>query len=105
MAVRFKYNPAATAQLARTAAMVETLREKAEDSAEQSRAIAPVDTGEYRDSITATAGISKGFAIGRVNAGKFTAGWLEFGTSDTPVFAPLRRGAEAAGLRIGGTRG
>lgn len=105
MATRFRYNPAATAALQRTAAMVETLKIRAEDAADQSRAIAPVETGEYRDSITAEAGISKGFAIGRVNAGKFTAGFLEFGTSDTPIFAPLRRGAEAAGLSVRGSRG
>lgn len=104
MATRFRYNPAATAELARTLEMVETLRARAEDAAEESRAIAPVDTGEYRDSITAEAGIEGGFARGRVNAGKFTAGWLEFGTSDTPTFAPLRRGAEAAGLSLRGSR-
>lgn len=100
MANKFRYNPAATAQLQRTVEMVEMLRVRAEDAADQSRAIAPVDTGEYRDSISAEAGIQKGFAMGRVNAAKFTAGWLEFGTSKMAAFAPLRRGAEAAGLSV-----
>jgi hypothetical protein len=104
MATKFRYNPAATAQLASTVAMVATLRAAAEESAESSKAIAPVDTGEYRDSIWAEAGIVRGFAVGRVIAGKFTAGWLEFGTSDTPTFAPLRRGAEGAGLRFVSSR-
>lgn len=105
MATRFKYNPAATALLARTVAMLEMVSARADSAAEESRAIAPVDTGEYRDSITSTAGIQKGFAMGRVNAGKFTAGFLEFGTSDTPAFATLRRGAEGSGLHVRGARG
>jgi hypothetical protein len=32
------------------------------------------------------------------------AGWIEFGTADLPASAPLRRGAEAARLRVKGRR-
>ena len=47
---------------------------------------APVDTGEYRDSIHV--------ADGKVVADAPHAVVVEFGTNDTPAFAPLRKAAE-----------
>ena len=104
MATKFKYNPAATALLARTVAMVETLGAKADEGAEACRSIAPVLTGDYRDGIVGESGLVKGMAAGRVNAHDFKSHWIEFGTTDTPTFAVLRRGLESIGLRVSGGR-
>ena len=57
-----------------------------EEIAEAARAVAPVDTGEDRDSIHVEEG--------KVVADTDHAAAVEFGTGDTPMFAPLRRGAE-----------
>ena len=69
--------------------------EAAEEIVEAAKAVAPVDTGTYRDSIHVE--------DGKVVADVDYAGAVEFGTSDTPAHAPLRRGAETvvgtAGMR------
>jgi hypothetical protein len=61
------------------------VEEPGERIAERARAIAPVDKGEYRGSIK--------FEDGEVIADDDKAVFLEFGTGDTPTFAPLRRAA------------
>lgn len=101
MAVRFVPNPVAGAELARTPEMMAFLLAKATEAAEASKAIAPVRTGRYRAGIGAS--VEPGRA--RINAFYFTSHWIEFGTGQpgpTPAFAPLRRGAEAVGLRLSG---
>jgi hypothetical protein len=60
-------------------------------AAEEAKRIAPVLTGSYRDSIRAE--VVEGKA--KVIADDMAAGFIEFGTEDTPTFAPLRRAAEA----------
>jgi topoisomerase IA-like protein len=68
-----------------------TLR-KAEEVAQEARAIAPVATGRYQDSIRAL--IEDGKAI--VLADVPYAVYVEYGTVDTPTFAPLRRAMDMA---------
>lgn len=75
--------------------MVEFVEDKAEEAAEHTRSVAPVDEGEYVDSIESGAVIEDGTAKGRVSANDDKWAYLEFGTEDTPVFAPLRKGLEA----------
>lgn len=58
----------------------------AEEIAKAARAVAPVDTGAYRDSIHVE--------DGAVVADVAHAAAVEAGTADTPAFSPLRRGAE-----------
>jgi len=60
--------------------------EVAEEIAEAARSVAPVDTGAYRDSIH--------IEDGKVVADVDYAAVIEVGSSDTPAFSPLRRGAE-----------
>ena len=50
--------------------------------------------------ITADAAIIETKAAARVNARKFTSGFIEFGTSDTPPFAILRTSVDATGLTL-----
>lgn len=102
--MRFVPNPRAAALLAATPEMVAAMKSRAEAAAEESRAIAPVVTGEYREGIVAEAGLdgTPPVAKGRINAHKFTSGWIEFGTSRMAAQAVLRRGAEASGLKLSG---
>lgn len=73
-------------------------RRKAEDGARAgaqiARQIAPVATGEYRDSITAAIELTSDGWKGHVIANAPHAMFVEFGTEDTPTFATLRRTGE-----------
>jgi len=91
--------------------MVQQMESRAQLVAEHAKSVwhqsgpHPYETGEYVSQIKGEAGLENGIAVGRVNAYKFTSHWIEYGTSDTPAFAPLRRGAESAGLPVyGGKR-
>jgi hypothetical protein len=65
-----------------------------EEIVSQAQAVAPVETGAYRDSIHVEADLEGETAVA---ADVDYAVFIEFGTSDTPTFAPLRRGATGAG--------
>lgn len=72
----------------------------AERVAEEARRMAPVVTGDYRDSIEAVIADDGGERVGRVVARDWKAGFIEFGVYGRPVHAPIRRAAEATGLRV-----
>ena len=67
------------------------LTAKAESTVQVAQSIAPVRTGEFRDSIRTD---EEGGDI-VVVADTDYAVYVELGTSDTPAFAVLRRAAEA----------
>lgn len=100
MATRFIPNPAGIAGIASSADLVAALKAVAEEAASNARAVAPEDSGDYIDGIGVDAGLEDGKALARVNADDPASGYIEFGTEDTPTFAPLTRGAEAAGLDV-----
>lgn len=111
--ISFKPNYAGIALLSASPAMVREMLNRAELVADHSRAAwhssgpHPYETGAYVGSIKAEAGVENGIATGRVNAHDWKAHWIEYGTggiSPTPAFAPLQRGADAAGLKLYGTR-
>lgn len=92
-------NPALSAEFHRSSGGQKALLEAAEAIAENARGLAPVRTGDYRDSIT----VEQDRKGTRVVAADFKAGWIEFGTggdTPTPAHAPLRKGAEQAGLTL-----
>lgn len=103
---KFIPNPVGIAKLQVTPSMIAAMLAKAQKAADASIAVwhssgpHPYETGEYVDSIKAEAGVVDARAVGRVNAYDWKAWWLEFGTSDTPAFAPLRRGADESGLHL-----
>ena len=68
---------------------------KAREAAQYARERAPVATGAYRDSIEADVVEEDDGWKGRVVADVPYAVYLEFGSSDTPAFATLRRAGEA----------
>lgn len=103
----FKFNPKAPGELARGAAMGVILKERADAAVAAAKAIAPVESGDYRDGITADIGLDevRGTLIGRINANDFKSNWVEFGTATGfPAHATLRKAAESVGLRVIGTR-
>lgn len=102
MASKFKQNPRAISELLRTRELESLLGGLASDAAQNARSIAPADdtAPHYRDQIEAQSGKHGDRVIGRVNANKDNSGYIEFGTEDTPTFAPLRRGLEMLGLRV-----
>jgi hypothetical protein len=71
---------------------------QAEKMAEIARANAPVDTGEYRDSIH----VETDGEGSRVVAGTDHGVWVEIGTEDTPAFHVLTQAAESAGFHLEG---
>ena len=71
----------------------ECKRQVAEEILAEAQAIAPVRTGTYRDSLGVEESPDDVAVIADVDYG----GYIEFGTSDTPEFAPLRRGRDEAG--------
>lgn len=80
----------------------DALLEIAGQVAERAKELAPVKTGEYRDSIEARLEGDRVLVV----ADDRKAGWIEFGTGGgnghhpTQAFAPLRTAAEEAGLKF-----
>lgn len=110
MTTRFVLNELGIQEVGHSAGLLIALEAIALDIAENVKAIAPVDDDadvHYIDLITVDTGELAGHLVARVNANKFTANWLEFGTGEpgpTPAFAPMRRGAERAGFLLVGGR-
>jgi hypothetical protein len=73
--------------LARSIGVNRALGYKATRIGSVAQRIAPVRTGAYRDGIVVSGN--------RIMATAAHSRFVEFGTSDTPVFAPLRRAADA----------
>lgn len=101
---RFKLNPLFEAQLeASEEVLADDLLAYAETVADKARGLAPVATGDYRDSLEAVVGVDAGKVTARVQANDFKAHWIEFGTfKDAPV-APIRRAVESTGKRLEST--
>ena len=95
--MKFVPNPAGIEALAATAAMEEAMREKAENVLKVAQGIAPVETGAYRDSLHVESGIDGGKAHATVGDDVRYGAYVEFGTSDTPAHATLRRALESGG--------
>ena len=101
MAIRFKPNPAAGAELAKAPEMMAFLLADANIAAETARSQAPRLTGAYAASIHAE--VEAGRA--RVIADDEKAVWIEFGTGHpgpTPAFHVLSRSVESLGIRMVG---
>jgi hypothetical protein len=75
---------------------VEKLAEAAAEAVPLAKSYAPVRSGAYRDSIKAVVAGKFAYLV----ATDFKAHWIEFGSVHNPAHAPLRRGAQAAGLRV-----
>lgn len=81
--------------LATSTVMRRFLDSAADATADAVRGVAPVRYGDYKASIVHDVVRDRGGFVGRVGSTDFKWHWIEFGTSDTPTFAPLRRGLDA----------
>lgn len=97
---RFVPNPRFESQARQSREMREAIRRATEPALREAQRLAPVDSGEYRDSLQ----IVEDADGVRLMSDDDKASFIEFGTEDTPAFAPLRKGTEAAGLRTGRRR-
>lgn len=106
MTTRFVPSEAGIAELFAAPEMVVAMVQFAEPAAAEARQLVPPDEddpekfGHYADQVEVDGGVENGVAVARINANKFTSHWLEFGTVKMVAHAPLRRGAEAAGLEV-----
>lgn len=91
MADRFAFNTRVIPQLMNHPNLRHVLKDMAEFVAEEAREIAPVDEGDYRDSLDSTVIFEDGMTKGIAFSDDYKALLVEFGTVDTPAFAPLRR--------------
>lgn len=77
----------------------------AEEAAEAAYNLAPVKTGNYRDSIEGVVAVDDdGGWVGRVLADDFKAGWIEFGTGPpypTKAHRTLALGVESVVGKVG----
>jgi hypothetical protein len=105
---RFIVDPTVIPKLATAAEMGAMLDVRATQAANAVRAIAPIgesDVGyRYIDGIEAVVQLGRRGLVGRVNANKWTSRFLEFGVYGRAPAAPLRRGVEMSGLRLGRER-
>lgn len=97
MALRpFIPNPGFSEEFAREPDTVDGLLEQAEEARQLAYDLAPVDEGDYREGLRAVAAGGEVFVIGT----DYKSALIEYGSQNNPVFAPLRRGAQAANLSI-----
>lgn len=96
MGARFVPNAAGIAQVAMLTLSVIT--DLTEEGAEIARNTAPILEGWYYDSIETQVVVENGVPHGLFYSTDFKAGFLEFGTSDTPTFGTLGSAAEALSI-------
>ncbi len=89
-------NPDFLRELAEEPGYRDALRQQAEGVRSQVRLIAPIESGDYRDSIVVTED-EQGVYVGSTD---FAAHIVEWGSANNPPYAPLRRGVTGAGLRL-----
>ncbi len=98
---RFVPNPGFPPRLKRSPEMRSMLRSRAARAAREATRIGK----SFADSYEATVeDDDEGVRIEGNTGGINAASWWEFGTQNNPAVAPLRKGAEAAGLKTTGRR-
>lgn len=94
MVDRVVYNVRVVPELMGHPLMALMLDRMAAQVADDARSVAPFDEGDYLDSIAHDVIVEEGVTKGVVYSDDWKAMLIEFGTVDTPTFAPLRRGLE-----------
>ena len=92
----FREDPQFRRRLYRSAAVERLLADKAEQVKANAEASAPRDSGDYASSFRSGAGENEaGFVVGRVWTEDPAGAHIEFGTSDTPKHATLRKALDS----------
>ena len=105
---RFVPDPNAGAEMCRSKGWAIHVAALAAETAEAARAAFEAqgphpysdEPEHYVEMIDPDVVMEDGEIAGRVNAHASYSWWIEVGTSDTPAFAPLQKGADAIGLRL-----
>lgn len=95
--MRFVPNPAGIPEVEAGIAFEALLKEKAEDVKREAEAAAPDHTGYYKRRFR-LGKVGKGYRVG--NLDHWAAHLIEAGSVNNQPYAPLRRGAQAAGLHL-----
>jgi hypothetical protein len=105
--IRFVPNQSGIAEIGRSPELVQAMDELGNMVADIVRAIGPVDEdsdAHYVDQISVDSGIGSNdtaatvISANKEEDGRPIAAYIEFGTIDTPTFAPLRTAVEMMGL-------
>ena len=101
--MKFTLNPQGVDELVREASLAAYLKQAAEQVAHTVEQRAPVETGDFRDSIEVlpVERTHDGVSV-TVHSTDFAAHMIEFGSIHNPVYAPFRKAAAALGLRLTG---
>lgn len=108
MGFTFKPDPKAPAEIARSKSWARYVGAIAKLAAESAIVVFEAqgphpysdEPEHYVNKIEPGVVFENGVVAGRVTAGASYSIYIEHGTSDTPTFAPLQRGADAIGLRV-----
>ena len=101
-----RLRPDLESALRHSPAVRDVMREVADRLLQEAQRLAPVShdpsdetPGSYRDSLEASVDETPEGVVARLRSADPAAPYIEFGTSDTPAFSPMRRAAESVGLR------
>lgn len=99
--IRFVPDPLAERKLESWPGLIPELDWRVKAAEVAAEAIAPVDTGKYKESIESAVGFDeRAKIIGRLYSKDWKAHWIEFGTIKEPAHAPLRRAMNSIGLKV-----
>lgn len=99
--MRFVPNPRFEREIVTGPRMRDFLESKAQEALSYFVEFAPERSGDYVRSARAFSTVEAGRAVGRLAVDDFKWHWIEFGTVDTPTFAPLRKALDATpGIRV-----
>lgn len=99
--VRFVADPFVERKLESWPGLIPHLEDRVQAAESVAFAIAPVETGKYKEGITSDVGYDeRGKVLGRLLAKDWKSAWVEFGTEKAQAHAVLRRAMEAIGLRV-----
>lgn len=90
-------NPMLGAELSRSRMLQPALLNIAENIRDEAKQLSPEDKGDYINSIEAKSGVDGRGVYAAVEATDWKAALIEFGTADTPAFAPIRKAADKYG--------
>lgn len=93
---RFRANPGFEREIVLSATARAAINEAAAEVARLARSMAPSKTGRYKRSISVENDADSTFVATSDIAGHI----VEFGSANNPAYAPIRRAARAAGLRV-----
>lgn len=96
---RFVPNPGFEAKAKRDPQMRAMLRRRGAKVAKEAERIAAGVSSSYEAKVEDTA---EGVRVEANTTGINAASWIEFGNQNLPAYAPLRKGAEHAGLKTKG---